>query len=195
MKVYGKTSQMYSISDIGRTKTEIAKQVAMKYGNDKPIHCLGKFEENSPIDNIVFSCFDNMAARKLLFSKWKEYQLSKTKEYREQNPNEINIFLDGRLVAEQFQVFTVKSMNDIKAYETTLFSDDEVDPLPCSYKATCHTGSLIAGVMVANFLNHVVNKKIGDNIRDVPFYIQFDNAIMNYIKMNSNEYIQKSGKW
>lgn len=183
-------SQFYGIKDIGKNKAVVASEVAKLYGHDRSIHCLGEFTEDSLIDNIVFSCFDNMVARKIMFKKWKEYQLSKTKEYRLENPNEVNIFLDGRMIAEGFQIYSVKTTKEIEAYEASLFEDSEVDPLPCSYKATAHTGSMIGAMLVSIFLNHVVNKKINFNLRDTPFYLQYDNPIMCHIKMNANEYLQ-----
>jgi hypothetical protein len=183
-------SQMYGIKNIGENKAEVAKTIAQHFGHTRSIHCLGKFTEDSLIDNIVFSCFDNMTARKLMFNKWKEHQLSKTKEYRLENPNEVNIFIDGRMVAEGFQIYSVKTTKEVQAYEASLFEDSEVEPLPCSYKATAHTGCMIGSMMVSIFLNHVVNKKIAFNLRDTPFYLQYDNPIMCHIKMNVNEYLQ-----
>lgn len=184
---------MYSNSDIGKLKAEVAKEVAIKYGNTNNIHLLGRFEEESMIDNCVFSCFDNMSARKLMFKSWKEFQLSKSAEYRKENPNEVNIFLDGRMYSEGFQIFAVRSTKQIEAYEKTLFDDSEASVLPCSYKATCHTGTMIGSLMTTMFLNQVVNKKEGFEMREVPFYVQYDNALMIYQKMNVNEYIQTKG--
>ncbi len=182
--------QMYTLKDVGKNKAIVAKELAESFCNDNYI-ALGEFTEDSPIDNIVFSCFDNMRSRKLLFDKWYTNQLSKTPEYRKENPKEINIFLDFRMTAEEMQIYIVKSKSEAEMYITTLFEDSEVEDAPCSYKATCQTGALIAGFGVSAFLNYVANKLTGFDARDVPFFIEFENPLMNYHTYSLKQYANK----
>ena len=189
IEVHNIGSQMFNESDIGKKKTEVAAIYAASFGNSN-YNILGKFTEESPVGNIVFSCFDNMEARKLLFSKWEKYQLSKTSEYRKENPNEVNIFIDSRMTAEELQVYAVKTKKEIEVYKTTLFDDSEVQDAPCSYKATCQTGTMIASIVSILFLNHVSNKKIGDSVRATPFCVNYSNAGMIYETLNVNEYVK-----
>lgn len=181
-------SQMYGIPDIGKNKADKARELAALYGNKK-VFPMGKFTEDSPIDNIVFACFDNMAARKLLFEKWLDHQLSKDEDYRKENPNEINIFLDGRMTAQDYQVFTVKSKLEAEVYKKTLFDDSEIPDLPCSYKATCHTGMNIGAIMSTIFLNYVANKISDINFREVPFATTFSNELLKFETFNHKEWI------
>lgn len=187
IEIHNVGSQMYGIKDIGKNKAEKAKEIAALYGNTS-IYTMGEFTEDSPVGNIVFACFDNMKARKLLFEKWSEYQLSKTPEYRIENPTEINIFLDGRMTANDLQIFTVKSKQEIEAYKKTLFDDSEVEALPCSYKATCHTGMMIGSLMSTIFLNHVSNKLSQIMFREVPFATTFSNELMDFKTYNYLEW-------
>lgn len=189
IEIHNVGSQMYSIKDIGKNKAQKAAEIAAEYGNTK-YSVLGKFTEDSPIGNIVFSCFDNMAARKLLFEKWSTYQLSKTTEYRKENPNEVNIFIDGRMVIEDVQIYTVKTKKEIELYKTSLFDDSEVQPAPCSFKATCQTGTMIGSLMSMIFLNHVANKNIGLSIREVPFFTEFSNVSLLHKNYNTDDYIK-----
>jgi len=129
-----------------------------------------------------------MAARKLLFNKWFSYQNEKTTEYRKENPKEINIFIDGRMTAEGIQVFVVRSLEEAEVYSKTLFDDSEIEDAMCSYKATCQTGTMIASLMSVVFLNHVANKLTGINIREVPFAMEYDNAMMDYKTYKYYEY-------
>jgi len=161
-------SQLFNTSNVGKNKAEVAKELANQFGNYN-VMSMGKFEEDSPVGNIMFSCFDNMKYRKIAFERWLAYQVSKTKEYREANPNEVNCFIDGRMSAEQWQVYFVKSTADAKRYMTTLFDDSEVPDAPCSYKATAQTGFGIGAYMSTVFLNHVANKKLGLPIRETVF--------------------------
>ncbi len=180
-------SQMYGIADIGKNKASKAKEIAALYGNTN-IFTMGKFTEDSPIDNIVFACFDNMEARKLLFEKWLDYQLTKDNDYKKLHPNEINMFMDGRMTATDFQIFTVTSKQTAETYKKTLFKDSEVEALPCSYKATCHTGMMIAATMSTIFLNHVANKISNVSFREVPFATSFSNELLNFETFNYSEW-------
>lgn len=161
-------SQLFNTSNVGKNKAEVAKELANKFGNHNVVS-MGKFEEDSPVGNIMFSCFDNMKYRKIAFERWLAYQTSKTKEYRDANPNEVNCYLDGRMSAEQWQVYFVKSTADAKRYALTLFDDSEVPDAPCSYKATAQTGFGIGAYMSTVFLNHVANKKLGLPVRETAF--------------------------
>jgi hypothetical protein len=172
-------SQNYTISKEGRNKAEVAAELAKEYGNDRVIP-MGRFEEDSPIDNIVFSCFDNMKYRKIAFEKWLDYQISKTPEYRKEHPNEVNCFIDMRMNAESWQTYFVRNTVDAKRYKETLFNDDEVPDLPCSYKATCQTGMGVAAYASSLFLNHVVNKKLGIDLRQIYFKTYYDASLLRY---------------
>jgi hypothetical protein len=181
-------SQMYGIQDVGTNKAEVAKSIASHYGNNRYV-LGGKFTEESPITNIVFSCFDNMSARKLMFEKWLDLQLNKDAEYRKNNPNEVNIFVDGRMTAGTIQIFFVKSLQEAEMYKKTLFADGSIDPLPCNFKATCQTGMLIGSLMSIGFLNHVANKNQGISMFEVPFYVEYENSLMLYTSKSYKEYV------
>jgi molybdopterin/thiamine biosynthesis adenylyltransferase len=129
-----------------------------------------EYNNSCPTNNIVFSCFDNMKARILAFNKWKEY------ENRE-------IFIDGRINAESFQVFFVQKGNE-EEYMKNLFDDSQVADLPCTYKSTTHCSMQIASMMMAGFANYLFNKRVGDTIREIPFKYElimpiFKNVIEN----------------
>lgn len=166
-------SQLTNTSSINKTKGEVFKSFANEFGNNQNINLLGKYDEESMTGNIVISCFDNMEARKIAFKKWKDYQLSKTKEYRLENPNEINIFIDGRLQAEVGICFAVNSKSDIELYEKTLYDDSEIETQPCSYRQTTHSGMIIGGLMTSLLLNQISNK-LTFEYRFVPFSTHFE---------------------
>lgn len=179
VEIHNIGSQLYNISHIGQNKADIAAKYCKEFGNSKAIP-LGKFTEESPVDNIMFACFDNMKYRKIAFNKWLEYQLSKTPEHRKENPKEVNIYIDMRMSAESWQVYVIKGSVDAERYKETLFDDEEVPDLPCSYKATCQTGMMVASYAASVFLNHVANKKLGVNIRTVHFKTLYDASLLRY---------------
>lgn len=152
--------QLYGFSAIGKTKEQAVKDLIKDFSGNEDVKLLGKFTETSFGSTIMFSAFDNMAARKLMFSKWKA------------NPKR-EIFIDGRMLCESAQVFACVKGQESR-YEAELFEDDEVEDQACSMKATSHCGAITAGTMVAIFNNYVTNVKRKRNFREVPFKTTFE---------------------
>lgn len=167
-------SQLVNNKNIGVRKDETFKEFAFDYGNNKEIELLGIYNEESLTGNIVICGFDNMEARKIAFNKWKTHQLSKNKEYRLSNPDEVNLFIDGRLTIETGIIFALNSMLDITNYEKTLYDDSEIVPEPCSYRQSTHSAMIMGGYITGLLLNQIANKKLKIAIRDVPFSTQFE---------------------
>jgi len=117
------------------------------------------FDDTSHAHPVCFSCFDNMKARKDMFERWKS------------NSNR-EIFIDGRMTIESYEVYAVTPGRE-KEYEKTLFDSSEIEEEQiCSLKNTSHTGALIAGRMVSIFTNHLTNQKLGIPLRTIPFKVR-----------------------
>lgn len=118
------------------------------------------YDKDSIVTPIMFSAFDNMEARKLMFQKWKD------QEDRE-------VFIDGRLLMEIGMVYCVqKGEEDL--YESELFDDSEVEDAACNYKATTHCGAFIASLMTSVFNNWLANKQTGIEMSFVQFRTDFE---------------------
>lgn len=87
-------------------------------------------------------------------------------------PTDTPIFIDGRLRAEQMQIFCV-TPNRIEEYEKHLFDDSEVEDAPCTLKQTSHSAAMIGAHMTAFFTNHLTNNYSGDIDRTVPFLWEY----------------------
>lgn len=177
-EIHNSGSQLSKTSEVGKKKTAIARQNAFDYTNNNRVEIFDKYDENSLVSNIMISCFDNMEARKIMFDKWSKAQLSKTKEYRIEHSDEINVFIDSRMLLESGQIYCVDSKKRVDLYKETLFEDSEVETQPCSARATSHTGMMIASIITATLLNKVANKKLGFDLREVPF-----KTVFNFINM------------
>ena len=147
-----------------------------------------KYTADSMSHHYVFSAFDNMQARKDMFSAWCEYveeweDFNKTLKAGEEGFSELNaytpIFIDGRLTAEQMQIFCV-TPDKIEAYKEHLFDDSEVEDAPCTMKQTSHSAAMIASHMTGFFSNHMTNNSEQDSVRSVPFFWEYFIPI-NYI--------------
>jgi len=152
--------QLYGSNYIGRDKESAVQDLIKEFSGNTNIHKMGKFDEASFASPIMFSSFDNMDARKLMFSRWKE---QKNRE----------VFIDGRMLCESAQILAVTKGRESK-YQEELFDDSEVEDLDCSMKATSHCGAMTASYMVATFNNYVANRKTKTNMREVPFKTLFE---------------------
>lgn len=158
--------QLYGRQAIGQLKSNATAMLCQLFGADQRVIPLSMFTESHTATSIVFSAFDNMKARTLLFNKWAEL-------------NERRLFVDGRMLAESGQIFFVQRGEEEK-YRSNLFDDKEVKEQPCSMKATSHCGAFIASLMMSGFTNWIANQKFGEEIREVPFKTEFELPLMNF---------------
>jgi hypothetical protein len=162
--------QFYNYQQTGKLKVEALEENILAFTNNKNTEIISeKFDENSMIHEFVFSCFDNMLARKIAFEKWVEHV--------KENNIEHGVFIDLRLIMESATIFCVKNNDeDIENYKKNLFSDEEVPDAPCTLKQTSHAAAYIASVAVSIFLNHLTNKKMKS--RNVPFMYETHLALL-----------------
>ena len=152
--------QLYGEEQISLSKVDALTNICKYLTGDTNVKPMNeRVTSDTPISNIVFSCFDNMQARKTLFESWKA------------NPDR-ELFIDGRMLAELGMCFFVKKGDEAK-YEATLFEDGEVQEAPCSYKATSHCGAMLASMMVSGFNNYMYNNAVKADIREIPFKSEF----------------------
>lgn len=167
------SGQLFSTSDIGVTKTYSVFKMLINYSQyHGTITCPEKFTVTSPATGIMICGFDNMAARKVFYSSWKSLVVPLSEEERAKC-----LFIDGRLAAEEFQVFCIKGSDTylMQKYENEwLFNDSEAEETLCSYKQTSFCANMIASVMVNLFVNFVANQCNPIMERELPFYTTYD---------------------
>ncbi len=146
--------QLFRIQDIGKPKVHAIKDIVKDFsGYEKITMMEEKYDKESLRSPVMFSAFDNMVARKDMFENW----LEEAEKYPD------SIFIDGRLNAEQFQVFYVTLENALKYKNSHLFNDNEVEDVNCSYKQTTHFAAAIAAKMVQGFTGFL------DDTYELPF--------------------------
>lgn len=166
---YNMAGQLFRKSDIGKKKVRALQEIILDYTdhNESSILCSeNRITSSTKLTPVVFSCFDNMKARKTMFETWCKM------DNRE-------IFIDGRMSIESYEIYCVRK-GDEEKYKETLFSDDSIPPQICSLKSTSHTGAMIAARMTTLLVNHFANIRIGIDIRTIPFSIREDLELMNY---------------
>jgi molybdopterin/thiamine biosynthesis adenylyltransferase len=170
--------QMFGNHNIGERKAYAIGRMVRDMSNYMATYCINeKYIESSQVSEVMICGFDNMEARKVFFNNWVKYVESKPKEEQKNC-----FFIDGRLAAEEFQVFGIRgddTFNIVKYAKEYLFSDAEADETLCSYKQTSYMANMIGSVMVNLFTNFVANS-IEDNIRELPFLTTYDGSTMTF---------------
>lgn len=163
--------QLFPSSGIGKPKVEVLSEIVRSFAGVDIWVMNEKYVSNSMTGKYVFSGFDNMEARRIMFHKWTA-QVSKSPDEEQSE----YIFIDGRLLAEQMQIFCIRGndVGNIDRYRREfLFSDEEVADGPCTMKQTSHAAAMIASFMTGYFTNHIHNVRTKSSQRHVPFYHEY----------------------
>ena len=155
--------QLFKRSQIGKYKAEAVGRNVSEFSTNTINAQIVKITEETATHEFMFSAFDNMDARRAMFKVWK----------RSWNSMNRPIFIDGRLNAEQFQIFCVTPENADEYERIHLFNDSEVEDAPCSAQQTTHTAAMIAGHMVGFFTNHITNINLREEVREIPFMYEY----------------------
>lgn len=163
--------QLYSINDVGKKKVDALADICSSFALYNSVFAIPeKFTLESEASDIMICGFDNMEARKLYYYKW----LNHIKELDDDRKKHC-LFLDGRLAAEEFQVFCITGDDTYsqELYKTKyLFDDDQADATVCSYKQTSYMANMIGSMIVNLFVNFVANEVGG--MRDLPFLTSYE---------------------
>lgn len=167
------SGQLYEVNQVGEYKSTCTASILRRFAEfHRVISNSSKFTISSPTTDIMIGGFDNMRARKVFYSKWKNHVMHKSPSDRANC-----LFIDGRLAAEEFQVFCIRGTDTylMKKYEENwLFNDSEAEETVCSYKQTSFCANMIASIMVNLFVNFVANKCNPLIERELPFYTSYD---------------------
>lgn len=173
------SGQLYNSNQIGNYKVDAAASMIVNYSNYYSFVAKHeKLDENSMISKVTICGFDNMKARKDAFRNWANFVARLPEEERGEC-----LFIDGRLAAEELQVFCIKGddTDGERRYEPYLFSDSQAAPTVCSYKQTTFMANMIGSIIVNLFINFVANQCNPLIDRDLPFYTEY-NAETMYFK-------------
>lgn len=170
--------QLASKNDVGIKKTEAMRKFIDIYSPGTDVRTIdGKYDENSYTNKIMFMALDNLEARKIAFDKW----------YDAYKGNPDAIFIDGRLLANEWQVITMSGTNVEEHKDTYLnnyfFEKTEENTPLCTFKQTTYVASQIASFMVSVFTNWLSLKNsetpdVDKYFFQVPFQMSFNTELM-----------------
>lgn len=168
------SGQLYGEGDLRELKVSAMRGMLINYCGYAADTLAKPYEENSSVRPIMICGFDNMQARRLFYNRWKG-------EIATHINKDEYLFIDGRLAAEEYQVFAIQGNDDraMKEYEDKwLFSDEEAEETICSYKQTTFMANMIASTMVNIFVNFIANLCNPPFPREVPFFTSYDASTM-----------------
>lgn len=171
------SGQLFSKENIGDSKVNAIANMITEYSDFYNYCCIpNKYTFGSKAGKIMMCGFDNMMARAQFYSNWRDY----VDKLPEENRSDC-LFIDGRLAAEEFQVFCIKGTDKylMDKYEKEwLFPDKEAEATLCSYKQTSFCANMIASIMVNLFVNFIANMCDPLIEREIPFYTRYDASMM-----------------
>lgn len=157
--------QLLSYKEIGNYKVDAIRSSCLHFNGDYSVkNMITRLNEDNYFritnSQVVFGCVDNMQTRKFIAKKI-------------QQGLDV-IFIDGRLLAECYQIYVVTKDNVEEYLNNAIFDDDEVLHTPCSVKQTAHAAAMIASDMIGIYTNILSNIVNNANIRSIPYYIEYD---------------------
>lgn len=172
------SGQLYGLRDVGSPKVQCLYNFVSQYaGYHRVISNTSRYNNNNCTARKIMICgFDNMEARKIFYLKWRSCIANLDDDNRKKC-----LFIDGRLAAEEYQVFAIQGDDErsMREYEDKwLFSDTEAEETICSYKQTTFMANMIASTMVNIFVNFIANQCEPLFPRDVPFFTSYDASTM-----------------
>lgn len=173
--------QLYGTRHIGIHKVDAITDIIKEFTDYNSVFAIpSRFNYDSEATDIMICGFDNMASRMLFFDKWLTHVSHK--EGKEEKAK--CLFIDGRLAAEEFQIFCIKGddiFNTQRYAKEFLFPDSEAEETMCSYKQTTFCANMIASFIVNLFVNFCANECGPIIDRDLPFLTTY-NAETMYFK-------------
>ena len=148
-------SLVFGRSDIGKPKVEALRERLLRDCGVEVVPHNEKVDGTHPVSGIVFLCTDTMSSRKAIWEGVIKYKLP------------VKLMVETRLGAEFGWVHTVRPLSptDVKGFEDSMFSDEEGEGSPCTYRAIATTVGLIAGIASHKLIKFAKNEEIKPVVR------------------------------
>lgn len=160
--------QMFRSTQIAMDKVKAVKATCRDFGCTQEIDVISEpYTSIMGAGDIMICGLDNMKTRRAAFEQWKEHV------ERHSSRAAKCLFIDGRLTMEMWEVFCIRGdkQRDIDRYtKEHLFTDEEAVILDCSTKQSTFAAMGISEAIVSSLCNCLTNRKLGMEMREVPFY-------------------------
>lgn len=139
--------QFYRFSDIGKLKVDALAELIRDFTGTIIEPIPKRYNGEGPLPGIVISAVDSMSARKTVWQAHVGVAPS------------TKVIIDPRMAVETALLYVMNPMSDrdAKAYEASLYTDENAVQERCTAKATMYTAQLLSG-LVAKAVKDVVTK-------------------------------------
>lgn len=165
--------QLYSLADVGKNKVDAIADMIRLYTSINTVNAIPQnFTARTEPGDIMICGFDNMRARSVFFTSWKNHIENKSMKERAKC-----LYLDGRLSMDCLQVLCIKGDDEynIDRYNKEfLFSDIDADATVCSMKQTTYLACMIGSIMTNLFTNFVAGTLNPVIPYDLPFFTEYE---------------------
>ena len=144
-------NQPYGINDDGKLKVSALKE-RIKMDTGIEINTFNEFvTKDTKLKGIVYVCTDTMSSRKEIWESCLKYNI------------EVPLMVETRLGAEIGKIYTINPLdpNHIEKYEQTLYSDEEAEESPCTYRSILTVVVTMSGLAAHKLIKY--HKNIGFN--------------------------------
>lgn len=172
--------QFFKKTQIGKSKVSAAYDNIIDFTNNVVVTSTVAITEDSAITfDHVITGFDKMLPREITFNKWCKHV---DNNYTTLEDKRRCIFIDGRLTAEQIQIFTIKGDDEVAKKEYLskhILPDSEIEDAPCTFKQTRFLAMKIAGIITEIYTNHLTNISTSEYGKmSVPFFFETYTPLM-----------------
>lgn len=141
-------NQLYGPNHVGMLKVDAAQQICESLAGVDTFRYTGYTKRfHPPVDGVVVSGVDSMAARKEI---WESIKYHPT----------VSLYVDARMGAQVCRIHSINPCDPehIKWYEGTLISDEAALQEPCTARAIVYNGFMIAS-LVANQVKKLAKRE------------------------------------
>ena len=137
-------NQLFRMRDVGRPKVEALAEILGDYVEAEVVGIDDRVDGDRSFTGVVVSAVDSMAARRVIWDTCVRYKAA------------VNLYVDARLGGEVGRVLSLSPVHPghVRAYEATLYSDDEASEDPCTAQATIYTTFGIAALVANQVKRH-----------------------------------------
>jgi molybdopterin-synthase adenylyltransferase len=146
-------NQLYRLEDVGRPKVE-ALQALIRSFTGQTIGAVQETVAQKRLDGIVVSGVDSMASRQQLWRGAIRYRAG------------VPLYVDARMGGEVCRVYSIRPTDpdDVRAYEATLYDDNQADDVACTAQAIIYNVLVIAGLVANQVKKHVKGEPLAREV-------------------------------
>lgn len=146
-------NQFYRIRDSGKPKVEALRELIHDFTGFE-ISAVQEALIQQGLQGVVISGVDSMSARQAIWKGAIRYR-----------PN-VELYIDARVGAEVCRIFSIRPVDpdDIRAYELSLYNDDQATADLCTAQAIIYNVLTIAGLIANQVKKHAKGERLDREI-------------------------------